>query len=81
MFPCRNLSNRINNIRERAFQIVNRYCITSFEELLKKDKSVTFNQINLQILVTKIFKIKIGLKSDHSTHKKQFHGTGISFPK
>ena len=61
MLHSRRLNNRINNVYERAVQIVYRVRITSFEELLKKNKSVTIHQINLQILAIEIFKTKNGL--------------------
>ena len=47
MFHSRRLKNHINNIHERASQVVYRNHITSFEELLEKDKSVTIHQRNL----------------------------------
>ena len=52
----------MKNIHERALRIVYRDRITSFEELLKTDKSVTIHQRNLQILATEIFKTTKGLK-------------------
>ena len=61
MFHSRRLSNRINNIHERALQIVCSDHITSFRKLLKKYKFVTIHQKNVHIVATVIFKIKIGL--------------------
>ena len=81
MFHSRRLSNRTNNIHERALRNVSRGRITSFEELLKKDKSVTIHQINLQIPATEIFKTKNVLNSEIITLKHfQFHRTCISSP-
>ena len=81
MFYCIRLNNRINNIHERALQILYRDCITTFEELRKKDKSITVHHKGLQILATEIFKTKNGLNPE--IMKKHFHcrGTCISSPK
>ena len=61
MFHSRELSNRINRIHERALRLVYQDNSLSFAELLEKDNSVTIHQRNLQVLATKIFKLKNGL--------------------
>jgi len=61
MFHSRALNNKINRIHERALRIVYQDKINSFEDLLKKDNSVTIHQRNLQVLVTEIFKVKLGI--------------------
>ena len=62
MFNSRKLNNRINNIHERALRIVYRDYESTFQQLLKQNKSVSIHQRNLQILATEIFKTKNGLK-------------------
>ena len=61
MFYSRKLNNRINNIHERALRIVYRDYESTFQQLLKQNKSVSIHQRNLQILATEIFKTKNGL--------------------
>ena len=63
MFHSRKLNNRINNIHERALRIVYRDYESTFQQLLKQNKSVSIHQRNLQILATEIFKTKNGLNS------------------
>ena len=60
-FHSRKLNNRINNIHERDLIIVFRDYESSFQELLKQNKSACIHQRNLQILATKTFKTKNGL--------------------
>ena len=55
------LNNKINNIHERALRIVYKNKKSSFETLIKRDKSAAIHLKNLQYLATKLFKIKIGL--------------------
>ena len=60
MFHSRNLNNQINRIHEGALRLVYQNNL-SFSELLDLDNSVTLHQINLQVLVTEIYKIKNGI--------------------
>ena len=61
MFHNITLNNKINRIHERALRIV--YCdkTSNFTELLQKDNAVTVHQRNLQVLATKIYKVKRSL--------------------
>ena len=52
------LNNKINHIQERALRIVHNDYDSSFEDLLNKDKSITYHQRNLQQLAINIFKKK-----------------------
>ena len=61
MFHSRKLNNRLNNVHERALRIVYRDCESTFQQLLKQNKSVSMHQRNLQILATEIFTTKNGL--------------------
>ena len=61
MFHSRKLNNRINNIHERALRIVFRDYESTFQQLLKENKSASLHQRNLQILATEIFQAKNGL--------------------
>ena len=54
----RDLNNKINNLHERALRIVYQDKKSSFETLLKRDKSVSSHIKNLQYLATEIFKVK-----------------------
>ena len=57
----RTLNNRINRIHEQALRIVYRDKTSNFTELLQKENAVTVHQTNLQVLATKVYKVKMGL--------------------
>ena len=61
----RGLNNRINNLHERALRTVYQDKKSSFETLLKHDKSASIHTKNLQYLATETFKVKndLGQKS------------------
>ena len=59
MFHSRKLNNRINNIHERALRIVFRDYESTFQQLLKQNKSVSMHQGNLQIFATKFLQQKM----------------------
>ena len=58
MFCDRTLSAKINRLHERALRISYNDYISSFEDLLVKDGSVTIHEKNLCSLVTEMFKKK-----------------------
>ena len=59
MFHIKTLNNQINKIHEKALRLVYKNeTFLSFDDLLKKDKSVSIQQKNLQILATEICKTK-----------------------
>ena len=64
MFHNRALNNRINRISEQALRLVYQNKNLSFSKLLELDNSVTIHQRNLQVLVTKIFKVKNNLSPE-----------------
>ena len=57
MFHSRTLNNRINKLHERCLRIIYNDKVSSFQELLDQDKSVTVHTRNLQILATEMFKV------------------------
>ena len=57
----RQLNNRINRIHERSLRVVYRDNLSSFDDLLYKDKSVSVHHRNLQILAIELFKVKNGI--------------------
>ena len=61
MNHSRKLNQRINKIHERALRVVYNDKHASFEELLSRDKSATVHVRNLQVLVTEMFKVKLGI--------------------
>ena len=62
MFCCsRKLNNRINHIHERGLRMVYEDYTSSFQELLKKNGSVSIHHRNIQLLVTEMFKVKHNL--------------------
>ena len=61
MFHSRKLHARINRLHGRASRVVYRDFDSSFEKLLRKDKSTTLHQRNLQKLMTEVFKVKTGV--------------------
>ena len=57
MFHSRTLNNRINKIHERALRLVYKNeTFLSFDDLLKRNKSLIFGQKNLQLLAAEIYK-------------------------
>ena len=59
MSHSRAMNNRINKIHEKALRLVYKDKTNlSLDDLLKKDKSVSIHQRNLQILATEIYKAR-----------------------
>ena len=58
MFCSRSMNKKINHIHERALRIVHRDYESTFEELLKKDKSLTFHHRNIHQVAIEMFKVK-----------------------
>ena len=58
MFHCRGLNNKINSLHERALRITYGDRSSSFQELLKKDNSVSTDHRNIQAPATEMFKVK-----------------------
>ena len=56
MFRGRQTNDKINKLHERALRIVYNDTITSFEELLVKDKTFTIFHQNIQSLVIEMYK-------------------------
>ena len=54
----RGLNNRINRLHERSLRIAYQDNVSSFEELLKRDNSVTIHERNIQSLAIELFKTK-----------------------
>ena len=61
MNHSRKLNNRINRIHERALRVAYNDENSTFDELLTKDNSVKVHDRNLQVLVTEMFKVKMGV--------------------
>ena len=65
MSHSRAMNNRINKIHEKALRLVYKDKTNlSLDDLLKKDKSVSIHQRNLQILATEIYKTRNDLGSE-----------------
>ena len=60
MFHSRPLNNKINSRHERALRITY-HDVSTFQELLNKDNSISIHHRNLQVLATEMFKIHRGL--------------------
>ena len=61
MFHTKELNNRINSLHEKASRLTYQDRNSSFDELLKLDKSASIHYRNLQYLLTEICKVKMGL--------------------
>ena len=61
MFRSRKLNGRINKLHERALRMVYEDYVSSFTELLEKEKSTAIHNRNIQLLATELFKVRNGL--------------------
>ena len=61
MFRSRGVNNKINHLHKRSLEIVYKDNISSFEDLLKRDKEFTIHQRNIQSLALELFKVKRNL--------------------
>ena len=61
MCHSRTFNNKLNKLHERALKLVYDGRKSTFEEILKIDKSVTNHHRKLQVLVTKLYKVHQGL--------------------
>ena len=57
------MNEKINHLHERALRIVCKNCTSSFENLLKRDNSVTIHHRNIQSLAIELFKVKQNLSN------------------
>ena len=64
MFHSRTLNNETNCIRETALKITSNDRKSSFEELLRKDNTVSIHHRSLQVLEAEIVKIKNNTASE-----------------
>ena len=63
IFHSRTLDNQINKIHEKGLRLVYKNeTFSSFDDFLKRDKSVSIHQKNLQILATEIYETKNDLR-------------------
>ena len=58
MFDSRSLNNKINSLHERTLITTYGDRSSSFENLLKKDNSVSIHDRNIQALANEMFKVK-----------------------
>ena len=56
MFHRRQINDKTNKLHERALRMVYNDTVTSFENLLIKDKSFTIHHQNIQLLAIEIYK-------------------------
>ena len=56
-------NKKINHLHERALRIVYKTYISSFEDLLNRDKSATIHHRNIQSLAIELFKVKQNLSN------------------
>ena len=64
MFHSRGVNNKINHLHERSLQILYKDSISSFENLLKKDRSFTIHQRNIQSIAIELIKVKGNLSNN-----------------
>ena len=60
MNHSRTLNNKTNSIHEISIRVAYNNKKATFKELLDKDKTMSIRTKNLQILITEMFKVKIG---------------------
>ena len=57
MCHSRTINNKINHLHERCLRLIYNNKISSFKELLERDRSVPLHNRNLQMLVTEMFEV------------------------
>ena len=67
MLYCLKTDCKINRIHERALRLAYKDNVSTFEQLLAKNNSVTTHKTNLQLFMTEIFKAKSELNPDFMT--------------
>ena len=77
MFHSRALNNEINTIHERSLRITYNDRTSTFEELLRKDNSVTIHHRNLQVLATELYKVENNMdpEIEMKSSRKGYHRT------
>ena len=60
MFSSRKMNRKINHIHERALRVVYNDYISTFDELLIKDKTVSIHHRNLRQLAIEMYKVNKG---------------------
>ena len=63
MLNGRIVNKKINHLDQRILHIVYKDYISSFENLLKRDKSVTIHHRNIQSMAIELFKVKQNLSN------------------
>ena len=73
------MNNKINHVQERALRLVYQDYTTPFEDLLKKDGSLTFHHRNIHQVAIEMFKVKHDLSppfmKEMFSHNKNSKGT------
>ena len=57
MCHSRTINIKINHLHERCLRVIYNDKVSSFKELLERDRSIPVHSKNLQILVTRMFKV------------------------
>ena len=78
MFHSRGVNNKVNHLHEGSLRIVYKDNISSFEDLLKKARSLNIHQRNIQSLAIELFKVKGNLSNNimcdiFQTRKINYH--------
>ena len=61
MFCSRKMNRKMNYIHERSLRITYNNYTSTFQELLKMDKSITFHQRNIHTIASEMYKVKHNL--------------------
>ena len=64
MFHSKRLNSKINSVNERALRITYQDHMSTIQELLNKDNSVSIPHRNFQVLATEVFKTHRGLSPE-----------------
>ena len=78
MFCSREMNRKINRIHERALRMVYLDYTSSFDDLLRRDNTVSIHHRNIQLLAVEMFKVKNGLSIDIMQNLFNLNGNGMS---